>query len=38
MKLYEDDIAPNCRRVRIFLAEKGVEIAGDKIDILAGET
>ncbi len=37
MKLYEDDIAPNCRRVRIFLAEKDVEIAGDKIDILAGE-
>lgn len=37
MKLYEDDIAPNCRRVRIFLAEKDIEIAGEKISIGAGE-
>ena len=26
MKLYDCHIAPNPRRVRIFLAEKGVEI------------
>lgn len=37
MKLYEYDFAPNCRRVRILLAEKGVVIAGDKVDIMAGE-
>jgi glutathione S-transferase len=26
MKLYEWDFAPNCRRVRMFLFEKGIEI------------
>ena len=26
MKLYEWDFAPNCRRVRMFLLEKGIEI------------
>lgn len=26
MKLYEWDFAPNCRRVRMFLIEKGIEI------------
>jgi glutathione S-transferase len=26
MKLYEWDFAPNCRRVRMFLIEKGLEI------------
>jgi glutathione S-transferase len=26
MKLYEWDFAPNCRRVRMFLTEKGIEI------------
>ena len=27
MKLYEWDFAPNCRRVRMFLIEKGIEIS-----------
>ena len=26
MKMYEWDFAPNCRRVRMFLIEKGLEI------------
>ena len=26
MKLYDWDFAPNCRRVRMFLLEKGIEI------------
>ncbi len=26
MKLYEWDFAPNCRRVRMFVLEKGIEI------------
>jgi glutathione S-transferase len=27
MKLYDWDFAPNCRRVRMFLLEKGIEIS-----------
>jgi glutathione S-transferase len=37
MKLYTAPLAPNPRRVRIFLAEKGVEIETVDIDIGAGE-
>lgn len=37
MKLYEDSRAPNPRRVRIFLAEKGVEIPRIQLDIMAQE-
>ena len=37
MQLYEDNRAPNPRRVRIFLAEKGVEIERRHIDIMSGE-
>ena len=37
MKLYEMTLAPNPRRVRIFLAEKGVEIEKKQIDIMSGE-
>jgi glutathione S-transferase len=36
MKLYDMVKAPNPRRVRIFLAEKGVEIPREEIDIQAG--
>ncbi len=36
MKLYESATAPNCRRVRIFLAEKGVDVPIEAID-LAGQ-
>jgi glutathione S-transferase len=38
MKLYDNKQAPNPRRVRIFLAEKGIEIPRQEIDIVAGET
>lgn len=37
MKLYETKTAPNCRRVRIFLAEKGVEVETVQIDLAGGE-
>jgi glutathione S-transferase len=37
MKLYEDPLSPNCRRVRIFLAEKGIEVPGVQVNILPGE-
>ena len=33
MKLYENAMAPNPRRVRIFLAEKGIEVPSVQIDI-----
>lgn len=37
MKLYEDHRAPNPRRVRIFLAEKGIEVPRQQVDIMTGE-
>jgi len=37
MKLYDSQLAPNPRRVRIFLAEKGVEVDIVAIDIMKGE-
>lgn len=37
MKLYEYTMAPNPRRVRIFLAEKGIEVEKVQVDIPAGE-
>lgn len=37
MKLYDAPRAPNPRRVRIFLAEKGIELPRAEVDILAGE-
>ena len=37
MKLYDYTMAPNPRRVRIFLAEKGIEIEKVQVDIPAGE-
>ena len=37
MKLYEYTMAPNPRRVRIFLAEKGVTVETEQVDIPAGE-
>jgi glutathione S-transferase len=33
VKLYDSQMAPNPRRVRVFLAEKGVEIPVEQIDI-----
>lgn len=37
MKLYDMRVAPNPRRVRIFLAEKGIEVPTVEINIRAGE-
>lgn len=37
MKLYDAKAAPNPRRVRIFLAEKGLEIPTVQVDLAAGE-
>ena len=33
MKLYDGGRAPNPRRVRVFLAEKGIEISTEQIDL-----
>lgn len=37
MKLYGSAVAPNPRRVRIFLAEKGIEVPAVDIDIVKSE-
>lgn len=37
MKLYEFAMAPNPRRVRIFLAEKGIQVPIEQVDIGKGE-
>lgn len=37
MKLYHDRRAPNPRRVRVFLAEKGVDVELAEVDIASGE-
>jgi len=37
MKLYDYKLAPNPRRVRVFLAEKGVTLPSVQIDLRAGE-
>ncbi|MBO6505364.1 MAG: glutathione S-transferase family protein [Kordiimonadaceae bacterium] len=36
MKLYDYTLAPNPRRVRIFLAEKGIDVPLESIDIRSG--
>ena len=33
MKLYDFEMAPNPRRVRIFMAEKGIEIPTEQVDL-----
>jgi len=37
MKLYDLGASPNARRVRIFIAEKGIEIPMVSVDMMAGE-
>jgi len=37
MKIIETRTAPNPRRVRIFLAEKGLEIPFEEVDLMAGD-
>jgi glutathione S-transferase len=36
MKLYDFKMAPNPRRVRVFLAEKGISVPTEQVDIGAG--
>ena len=38
LKLYNHPLAPNPRRVRIFAAEKGIELVLEEVDILAGQS
>jgi glutathione S-transferase len=35
MKLYDSKMAPNPRRLRIFLAEKGISLPTEQVDIMA---
>jgi len=37
MKLYDVTMAPNPRRVRIFIAEKGIEVPTQQVDMRGGE-
>ena len=37
MKLYDVTVAPNPRRVRIFIAEKGIDVTYQQVDMQAGE-
>lgn len=37
MKIYDYQFAPNPRRVRIFLAEKGIEIVYEQVDIMSAQ-
>lgn len=37
MKIVQTRQAPNPRRVRIFLAEKGIEVAYEELDLMKGE-
>ena len=37
MKLYDSKMAPNPRRVRIFMAEKGIDCENEQLDIVKGE-
>jgi glutathione S-transferase len=36
MKILEEKRAPNPRRVRVFLAEKGIEVPFEQVDIMTG--
>jgi glutathione S-transferase len=38
VKLYNHSVAPNPRRVRIFAAEKGIELSLEEVDLLAGQS
>ena len=37
MKLYDSTLAPNPRRVRMFMAEKGVDYENSQVDIIKGD-
>ena len=33
MKIYDSGFAPNPRRVRVFLAEKGIDVPDEQVDL-----
>jgi glutathione S-transferase len=37
MKIYDHPLAPNPRRVRVFLAEKGIKMIYEEVDIFTGK-
>jgi glutathione S-transferase len=37
MQLYDHPQSPNCRKVRLYLAEKGLQVPVRPVDLLAGE-
>ncbi len=37
MKLYDSKMAPNPRRTRIFMAEKGISVPTEQVDMMKGE-
>ncbi len=37
MKIYNSSLAPNPRRLRIFVAEKGLKIPTEEVDIFTGK-
>ena len=37
MKIYDTKTAPTPRRVRMFLAEKGIDVEYVQVDIVSGE-
>jgi glutathione S-transferase len=37
MKLYDFPLAPNPRKLRVYLAEKGIEIPKVRVDLTRGE-
>jgi glutathione S-transferase len=37
MKIYDSSVAPNPRRVRIFLAEKGIKVQFEEVDLAKAE-
>lgn len=37
MKIYDSKTAPNPRRVRVFLAEKGIEVPYQEVDLVSAE-
>ena len=37
MQLYDHPLSPNCRKVRVYCAEKGIQLALRPVDLLGGE-
>jgi glutathione S-transferase len=37
MQLYDHPLSPNCRKVRVYCAEKGLQLALRPVDLLGGE-